>query len=943
MKKLFLLDAYALIYRAYYAFIKNPRINSKGLNTSAIFGFTNTLIEVLQKEKPSHIAIVFDPPGPSFRVGMFSAYKANRPPSPEEIKLSVPWIKKMADAFCIKVVEIPTFEADDTIGTLAKKAEKEGFEVFMMTPDKDFAQLLSDKIFMFKPKRMGNETEIIGIKELPGFFGVEKPSQVIDVLTLWGDASDNIPGAPGIGEKTARKLIAEFGDLDNLFANLHKLQGRQKESIEKSIDLLKLSRQLATINLNVPVDFNEEDYRLVPANREKLKAVLEELEFRNMLGRMIPLGNETASVQNKEEEKPVPAAKTRPAMPSGPMQGSLFFDDDFKGFTPPAPSNMSSIENVKHEYHLADTEEKRKSLIDLLLKQKEISFDTETTNIDPNMADLVGMSFAYRSHEAWYVPVPAQKTAAQMLVEEFKPLLENENICKIGQNIKYDMIVMKWYGVEIRGKIFDTMLAHYLLNPELIHNMNYLAENYLNYRCVTIESLIGKKGADQINMRSVPVEKVKDYAAEDADITFQLKEYFEPELEKAGLLKLFNEIETPLVPVLAEIEKTGVWINSDDLDRYAVVLREEIIKTEAHIFSLAGTEFNISSPKQLGEILFDRLKIESDGKKSSKSGQYSTSEDVLEKLMTKHPIIVLILDYRSLRKLLSTYIEALPRLINPRTGKIHASFNQAVTTTGRLSSNNPNLQNIPIREERGREIRKAFVPSKGNVFLSADYSQVELRIMAHLSGDPSLIEAFSNNEDIHTATAAKINKISPDKVTKEMRSRAKSANFGIIYGISAFGLAQNLNLSRSEAKNLIDSYFESYPKVKEYMDQSIAKARDNGFVETIFNRRRNLQVINSKNPTVRGNDERNAINAPIQGSAADIIKIAMIRIFERFNKENLKAKMILQVHDELDFDVPENELKQVEQIVKEEMENAVKLAVPLTVETGFGKNWLEAH
>ncbi|MBN2682440.1 MAG: DNA polymerase I [Bacteroidales bacterium] len=929
-KKLFLFDAYALIYRAYYAFINNPRKNSKGLNTSAVFGFANTILDVLFNEKPTHCAVIFDPPGPTFRHDMFEAYKANRPPAPEEIKLSVPYIKSFIEALNIPVLEREGYEADDVIGTLAKQAEKQGFTVFMMTPDKDFAQLITENIYMYKPARSGNLAEVINLEKLPDFFGVASPEQVKDVLALWGDASDNIPGVQGIGEKTARKLIAEYGSLDILLQNTNQLKGKIKENLESSLVQLQQSRELVEICLNVPIEFNAENCLFGKANKEKITELFEELEFRTMLPRINPLFGEGSPVAQPTASKPQS------------LQYSLFGDEDFTN-QPAAEIPRNTLETVEHKYLSADTEEKIDLLIKQMLQQKEICFDTETTNIDANYADLVGLSFAWKEHEAWWIPVPENRTQTLIILEKLKLVLENPSIKKIGQNIKYDILVLKWYGIELKGELFDTMMAHYLLHPELVHNLNYLAKNYLNYQPVTIESLIGKKTDGQISMRNVSAEKICDYACEDADITLQLKNLFEKEIQKEGLGDLLNQIEMPLVYVLAEMEKTGVKINSNYLDEYAVELRKEIIEVEKEIFETAGMEFNISSPKQLGEVLFDRLKIDNDAKKLKKSGQYSTGEDVLVKFKDKHPIIEKILDYRSLKKLLSTYVESLPKLVNPKSGKIHTSFNQAVTTTGRLSSNNPNLQNIPIREARGREIRKAFIPSPGNVFFSADYSQVELRLMAHLSQDPSMIEAFRNNEDIHTATAAKINKIKPEEVTREMRANAKSANFGIIYGISAFGLAQNLNISRSESKNLIDNYFATYPKVKEYMDSSIAKARDNGFVETIFKRKRTLPMINSRNPMVKGIDERNAINAPIQGSAADIIKIAMNKIHARLEEEKLQSKMILQVHDELNFDANPNELEILKKIVVEEMQNAVKLDVPLVVDFGVGDNWMEAH
>ncbi|MFH2144203.1 MAG: DNA polymerase I [Bacteroidota bacterium] len=940
MKKLFLLDAYALIFRAYYAFIKNPRISSKGLNTSAIFGFTNTILDVLNSEKPSHIAVVFDFPGPNFRNHIFSDYKANRQPTPEDIKISVPYIKQIIEAMNIPILQAEGFEGDDVIGTLAKKAEKLGFKVYMMTPDKDFMQLVSENVLMYKPKRSGNEAEIIGIDEVKTFFSIEKPEQVIDILGLMGDSVDNIPGAPGVGEKTAKKLISDFGSIEKLLENTRKLQGKLRENIENNVDLIKLSKHLATINLEAPVEIDENQLKICKVNLEKIKNIFDELEFRNLFPRMVQY-SEKQSGENEPVDKSKSKKKEQEYDPSIHFQGSLFGDDLQPNVL--AVANYDNISTIPKKYYLTETAEKRKDLISLLENQKEFCFDTETTSIDANIAEIVGISFSFKDHEGYYIPIPASKTEAENILAEFKTVFENPAIKKIGQNIKYDLIILKWYNIEVKGELFDTMIAHYLIQPEFRHNMDFLAVKYLNYSPVSIESLIGKKGKNQGNMRDVPVEKVKDYAAEDADITFQLKKILEKELKDNGLEKLYYEVEEPLIPVLAEMEKTGVKLNVGEINSFAVRLQEETLEVEKEIYNLAGIEFNISSPKQLGEILFDRLKIAAEAK-MTKTKQYSTAEDVLVQFKDKHTIVEKILDYRSLKKLTSTYAEALPKLVNPKTGKIHTSFNQARVATGRLSSDNPNLQNIPIREERGREIRKSFIPSDNDhIFFSADYSQVELRLMAHLSKDENMIDAFSKGEDIHAATAAKINNISISEVSREMRSRAKSANFGIIYGVSAFGLAQNLNVSRTEAKKLIDNYFETYPKVKLYMDESIRIARDRGYVETIFGRRRMLSDINSRNQMVRGMAERNAINAPIQGSAADIIKIAMAGIFKKFEENNLKSKMILQVHDELNFDVFKPELEKVKEIVVFEMQNAVKLSVPLTVDIGIGNNWLEAH
>lgn len=927
-KRLFLLDAYALIYRAYYAFIRNPRISSKGLNTSAIFGFTNTLAEVLAKEKPTHIAVVFDTPAPTFRHKTFKEYKANREETPEDIKLSVPYIKDIISAFNIPVIEAEGYEADDVIGTLAKKAEKEGFTTYMMTPDKDFSQLVSDNIYMYVPKRGGDENEIRGVPEILDNFNIKSPEQVIDVLALWGDSSDNIPGAPGIGEKTSKKLIAEYGSIENLFENAEDLKGKQKDSIINFREQIKLAKYLVTIVLDVPVDFNESQLAVRDPDKPALDNIFSELEFRNLARRIL----EEAPAEEKKEE----------AVTGQARQGNLF---DITDTTPREPviPGYKNIDTTPHNYYLTDTADKRKDLINKLKQQKEFCFDTETTNIDANNCELVGISFSFKAHEGYYVPVPEDQSYAKQILNEFREIFEDTNIKKTGQNIKFDIIVLKWYGIEVCGELFDTMLAHYLIRPEFRHNLNYLSGQYLNYAPIPIESLIGKKGKGQLNMRTIDIDRVKEYACEDADLTWQLKEILEKELKDNNINDLFYKLEIPLVNTLATIEKNGVAISVDSLNKYAGILKKDILSLEEQIYMLTGIEFNISSPKQLGEILFDRMKIESNAKKT-KTKQYSTSEEVLVRLKSKHEIAGKILEYRSLTKLLSTYVEVLPKLINPKTGKIHTSFNQAITSTGRLSSNNPNLQNIPVREERGREIRKSFIPSDDNhILLSADYSQIELRLMAHFSEDQQMLEAFNNSRDIHKITAAKIYKTLPENVTKEMRSRAKTANFGIIYGISAFGLSQRLNISRPEAKQLIDSYFESYPKIKEYMDKNIHYARQNGYVETIMGRRRYLKDINSRNAIVRGFAERNAINAPIQGSAADIIKIAMINICSKLREKDYRSVMILQVHDELLFDVVIPELEEIKSLVRSGMQNAVKLSVDLTVDIGTGNNWLEAH
>ena len=923
-KRLFLLDAYALIYRAYYGLIKNPRINSKGVNTSAIFGFVNTLEEVLRKENPSHIAVGFDPAGPTFRHEAYEQYKAQREETPEVIRQSVPVIKEIIRAYRIPIVEVAGYEADDVIGTLAKQAEQAGFDTYMMTPDKDYGQLVSPHIFIYKPLFSGN-FEVRGVSEVTGKYGIERPEQVIDILGLMGDASDNIPGCPGIGEKTAIKLVQEFGSIENLLEGTDKLKGATKTKIENHTEEIKFSKFLATIKTDVPVSFDEEALRRSEVDAEALRKIFDELEFRSLAERI--LGKNTP---------------TPPTAANGPVQGSLF---DLFATECPGDEKYSTLRDVNstpHTYLLVDNEEDMTRLADTLEKCQKFSFDTETTGIEPMTAELVGMSFAIAEGEAYYVPVPAEKIAAERIVNIFKKALENPLSQKIGQNIKYDYIMMRRYGVRPAGAFFDTMVAHYLLQPEQRHNMDYLAEIYLGYKTIHIEELIGPKGKGQRSMRDVAPEQVCPYAAEDADITLQLKNRLEAELAREGMEHLFYAIEMPLVRVLAEMEINGVRIDTEALCRSSAELGERLASIEQEIYELAGTSFNISSARQVGEILFERLKIDEKARKT-KTGQYSTTEEVLEKLRYRHPIVDKILTYRGLRKLLSTYIDALPELINPATGKIHTSFNQTVTATGRLSSSNPNLQNIPIRDEEGREIRRAFIPEEGALFFSADYSQIELRIMAHLSGDPAMIEAFVSGLDIHAATASKIYKVGIDEVTKEMRRKAKTANFGIIYGISTFGLAERLNIPRSEAKQLIDGYFETFPRVKQYMEQSIEVAREKGYVETLNGRKRMLPDIHSHNSVVRGYAERNAINAPIQGSAADIIKIAMVRIFDRFEREGLQAKMILQVHDELNFTVPLPEIDTVSRIVKEEMEHAATLRVPLVADTGTGSNWLEAH
>lgn len=928
-KKLFLLDAYALIFRAYYAFIKNPRITSKGLNTSAIFGFLNSLVEIIQKEKPTHIAVAFDSGAKTFRHDKFPAYKANRDATPEDIKLSIPYIKSLLDAFNIPIYEVPGFEADDVIGTLSKQASEQDFVTYMMTPDKDFCQLVKPNVFMYKPSRSGNGVEIWGIPEVKKNFEVDYPSQVIDILGLWGDASDNIPGAPGIGEKTAKKLIKEYGSIEAILHNVSKLQGKVKETLQTHTEQVMLSKELATICTEVPIKIHDEEMKVSDPDIAKLTALLDELEFKTIAPRILRMRPASGDVVNEE-----------PARVPNKMQPSLW---DLPVPDQIVQKDYKTIKDIEHNYQLVNTTEKIDELISMLEKAESFCFDTETTGLDPLQSDIVGLAISVKPHEAYYVPFSHNRDEATLRLEKFRNILENPLIEKIGQNIKYDILVLSTYNIVVKGNLFDTMIAHYLMQPDLRHNMDFLARTYLNYLPVPIEDLIGKKGVNQLNMRLVDVEKIKEYSGEDADITLQLKEIFEPKLKELGLLTLFTDMEMPLIHVLAAIEKTGVKVDEKVLKDYSVILKGELQKFESEIYTLAGSVFNINSPKQLGEVLFDKMKI-SDDAKLTKTKQYSTGEEELVKYAGKHEIINKILEYRSVQKLISTYVDALPLLINHRTRRLHTSFNQAVTATGRLSSNNPNLQNIPIKELRGREIRKAFIPGqKDFVFLSADYSQIELRLMAHLSQDAAMMEAFVQNDDIHTATAAKIYKISNAEVTREQRSRAKTANFGIIYGISAFGLSQRLNISRTDAKQLIDQYFETYPRVKAYMEECISLARTNGYVETLYGRRRMLTDINSKNGMERGMAERNAINAPIQGSAADIIKIAMIKVYKAFQEKQLCSRMLLQVHDELDFEVAPNEIEAVTTIVKYEMENAINLSVPLLVEVGTGVNWMDAH
>lgn len=938
MKKLLLIDAYAIIYRAYYAFIKFPRINSKGQNTSAIYGFVNTLEDVLRREQPTHVAVAFDPRGKTFRHEAYEQYKAQREATPEDIRAAVPVIKEIVEAYNIPVLEVPGYEADDVIGTLAKQAEQAGFEVLMLTPDKDYGQLVSDHIFMYRPKHSGGY-ERMGVDEVTQKFGLDHQSQVIDLLGLMGDTADNIPGCPGVGEKTAAKLLKDFGSIDELLKRTHELKGALKKKIEENRELIEFSRFLATIKTDVPVTLDENSLRLEPVNEPALRKLFEELEFRSMLSKV--LGDRTA---DNGETANTPQTEKRPD-----TQMSLFDMDETDGQdntpateTVGTETALQSIADVPHTYLLADTPEKRAELLGKLLQQSSVCFDTETTGIDVFSAELVGMSFCFRAGEAYFVTLPENRKEAEHVVREFEPFFIHKGIEKIGQNMKFDLLMLSMYGIGLEGRLFDTMIAHYLLQPELRHGMDYLAEVYLKYRTIHYEDLVGTKGKHQLNIRQVSAEALCDYAAEDADITFRLKEVLERELKANSLETLFYDMEMPLMRVLATMERNGVRIDSEALRQSSDVLTAEMLRLEQEIHELAGVTFNVSSARQVGDVLFGQLKIDEKARKT-KTGQYSTTEEVLEKLRSRHPIVGKILEYRGLKKLLSTYIDALPQLIHPETGKIHTSYNQTVTATGRLSSSNPNLQNIPIRDSQGKEIRKAFIPDEGDTFMSADYSQIELRIMAHLSGDSNMLEAFNSGHDIHTATAAKIYKIPLEEVTSDMRRKAKTANFGIIYGISAFGLAERLNIPRTEAKELIEGYFATYPDVKRYMDNAIAQAKEKGYVETLFGRKRFLPDINSQNSVVRGYAERNAINAPIQGTAADIIKIAMIRIQERFEREGVRAKMIMQVHDELNFTVPVEEAERVRDMVVGEMEHAIALHVPLIADCGVGHNWLEAH
>ncbi len=915
--RLFLFDAYALIYRAFYAFINRPMINSKGVNTSAIYGFATTLMDILKRENPDYAAVVFDPPSPTFRHELYSQYKANRLATPEEIRKSVPWIKSLIEAFNIPVIEVSLYEADDVIGTLARKAEKTGFTIIMVTPDKDYMQLVNEHTFMLKPAKSAGEYEMVDTAKAMNFFGVDSTSSVTDVLALWGDSSDNIPGAPGIGEKTAKELISRYKTLENLFSHVADLKPKQRETLITNQEQIKLSYRLAKIVTDVPIDVNFDDLKVLKSNESKLKEIFTELEFRTLLARMLK------------------------ATAPNPVQGSLFAE--LPASEQENTSNLGSVSSVPHNYHLVADDEQLEKLLHLLEQQPGFCFDTETTGLITWSSELVGMSFSFSPREAYYVPVPRDQVHAGQIINRFRALFGNPAILKVGQNLKFDIQVLMNYDIKVEGELFDTMIAHYLIQPDLKHNLDYLAEIYLKYRMVPIEDLIGKKGmSTQKSMRDVDLDVIREYAGEDADITWQLYLILKDELQNRGLRKLATEVEMPLVRVLAEMERSGFRINQSSLKEYSAILQKELSVIESAIYDAAGTQFNINSPKQLGEILFEKMKI-ADGTQKTKTRQFSTSEEVLQKLVDKHPVVNQILEYRGLQKLLNTYVDALPVMIDPQTRKIHSSFDQAWVSTGRLSSRNPNLQNIPIRDERGKEIRRAFVPSDDrNVLLSADYSQIELRLMAHLSRDANMIAAFRNNEDIHVSTAAKVFKVSEKEVTPSMRSSAKTANFGIIYGISSFGLSQRLNISRSDASSLIQGYFESFPQIKEYMDNAVLLAREMGYVETIMGRRRYLPDINSSNAIVRGVAERNAINAPIQGSAADIIKLAMVNI-QRQLRSRFKTTLILQVHDELIFDVCKDELESIEKLVRYEMEQVMKLEVPLVVDIGTGNNWLEAH
>ena len=953
-KRLFLLDAYALIFRGYFAFIKNPRINSKGMDTSAIMGFMNALMDVIKREKPDHLAVAFDKGGSTYRYEMYQEYKAHRDETPEAIKIAVPYIQELLKAMHIPIIEVAGFEADDLIGTLAKQAEKEDFKVYMVTPDKDFAQLVSENIFMYKPARMGNDIEIWGIPEVLARFEIDRPEQVIDFLGMMGDAADNIPGLPGVGEKTAKKFLKEYGSMENLLANTHQLKGAIKDKIEANAELGLLSKKLAAILLDCPVTFNAEDYELSKPDVEKTDELFQELEFRQMkaqFDKYFGTGKEYDEIETNGNLTPAlskgegaETPKKSPAKKSNEDQFDLFGFSDEESGEVQSNSFYATLENTEHFYQSIQGDFAVKLLLQNLINQTSVCFDTETTGIDALNAELVGMSFSYEKGKAFYVPFPENQEEAQVLVDKFKPFFESESIEKIGQNIKYDLKILSQYGVQIKGKLFDTMIAHYLINPDMRHNMDVLSETYLKYSPKSIEDLIGKKGKNQKSMRDVALEEIKEYAAEDADITYQLKQNFSPILDKAETKKLFDEIEIPLIPVLAAMELEGINLDVPFLKSMSVEMAKESAALEQKIYETAGEKFNLASPKQLGDILFDKLKIGGAKQKKTKTGQYATGEEILSYLANDNEIVRDILEWRQMVKLQSTYIDALPNQVDSKTGRVHTDYMQTVAATGRLSSNNPNLQNIPVRTERGRLIRKAFIPRDENYTLvSADYSQIELRIIAALSGEENMIKAFQNNEDIHRSTAAKVFNVALEEVTKEQRSNAKTVNFGIIYGVSAFGLSNQTSLSRKESAELIDAYYATYPKLKSYMSSQVDFAREHGYVQTVLGRRRYLKDINSANMMVKSGAERNAVNAPIQGSAADIIKIAMINIHKKLVSENWKSKMLLQVHDELVFDVHNSELEKIQPMIKHEMENAFKMDVPLDVEIGLGRNWLEAH
>jgi DNA polymerase-1 len=935
-KRLFLLDAYALIFRGYYAFIKNPRINSKGMDTSAIMGFTNSLLDLIRREKPDHLAVAFDKGGSVARTEVFADYKANRSETPEAIKLAVPYIHQILEAMHIPIIEKVGFEADDIIGTLSKQAEKEGFQVYMVTPDKDFAQLVSENIFMYRPARMGNGIEIWGIPEVQEKFEIQHPEQVIDFLGMMGDSVDNIPGLPGVGEKTAKKFLAAYGSMEGLLANTHELKGKMKEKIEANKELGLLSKQLARIMLDVPVQFEAEQYTLDKPDTGKVKSIFQELEFRRMTESFLKLFVEEQPIVS--ESNSTPTSKTASSSPT--PQAFDLFNQPGAGNTQDQ-SNIASLSNTSHLYQTVETEKEKQLLLQALMKQKSVCFDTETTGLDPLTAELVGIAFCWQAHTGFYLTLAEDRLACQTTLEFFRPFFESDEIEKVAHNLKYDLKVLLQYGVDVKGPTFDTMIAHYLINPDMRHNMDVLAETYLGYQPQSITELIGKKGPKQRSMREVPLDQQKEYAVEDADITFQLKNHFCKELQASHLEKLFRDIEIPLVSVLADMEREGIRVDVDYLQKLSDEFGKEAQNLEERIYEQAGERFNLASPKHLGPILFDKLKLV-DKPKKTKTGQYSTAEEVLSYLAKDHPIVANILEWRSVQKLNNTYVNALPGEVNAATGRVHTQYNQAVAATGRLSSNHPNLQNIPIRTQRGQLVRKAFVPRDENhILLAADYSQIELRVIASLSGDPEMQSAFNNNEDIHASTAAKVFGVPISEVSREQRSQAKTVNFGIIYGVSAFGLSNQTSLSRSEAKALIDAYYETYPRLKEYIGEQVNFARENGYVETVLGRRRYLKDINSRNPVVRGAAERNAVNAPIQGSAADIIKIAMLRIHKKL--KDFDSKMLLQVHDELVFDAKKDELESLQNMVKTEMEQAFALNVPLVVDTGTGTDWLAAH